>query len=146
MKVNVGGSLKTVTAIKFNPGTGLKNVSRIKANIAGSLKAAGSFILPLSLSVNSDAPFGRTFGSNPVTTFIATTVTPTGGLAPFTYSWARLSGTGTPTSPVSANTYFVETVADYDTETGVFRCTVTDVLGSTAFTDITATFNNLGPA
>ena len=139
MKVNVGGSLKTVTAIKFNPGTGLKSVSRIKANIAGALKAAGSFYTPLSGLVASPTSVSKTSLSPTVDT-PNVTVTPTGGQAPFTYAWVRLSGDGSVLSPTFATTQFREVFGSPDTATGTFRCTVTDAYGSTATADVGATF------
>ena len=146
MRVNIGGVWKDVSAIKVNVAGTWRTVTRLRTNIAGTWKEAGTFIPPLSVTVNNDAPFGRTFGTNPVTTLTTTTLTPSGGLAPFTYSWVRQSGSGSPTTPALASTNFTETVADYDTKTGVFRGTVTDALGSTAYVDVTATFTNLGPA
>jgi hypothetical protein len=69
----------------------------------------------------------------------AVTATPTGGVAPYAYSWSRVSGDVlTIGSPFSASTVFSfsSTAAEWS-KSGVYRCTVTDSTGATATRDIT---------
>jgi len=68
----------------------------------------------------------------------STTVTPSGGVSPYTYAWTLLSGdTLTVTSPTAASTTFSKTgLAEGDYFFATYRCTVTD---STAGTPLTAT-------
>lgn len=144
MKINVGGVWKPVTALRVNVAGAWKNVTKVRVNVGGVWKDAGTYLTALSATINDAAPSGRTFGTNPVSTNVVT-VTPSGGLAPYTYSWALISGRGSPESPTMASTRFSEYVDDYGTAVGLFRCTVTDALGATVTVDADATFNNFGP-
>lgn len=69
-------------------------------------------------------------------TTASTTVTPTGGVSPYTYSWALLTGdTLTITSPTAASTTFSVTgLISGDSRTATYRCTVTDSTGGTPLT------------
>lgn len=77
-------------------------------------------------------------GTGTSVTTASATVTPAGGVAPYSYSWAKVSGgTITATSPTSASSTFSATgLASGESRTAVFRCTVTD---STSGTPLTAT-------
>jgi len=77
----------------------------------------------------------------------STTVTPSGGTAPYTYSWAFQDGDIlTVTSPTSATTTFSTSgVAEGDFRAAVYRCTVTDSTTPTALTatvDVSITLEN----
>lgn len=69
-------------------------------------------------------------------TTTSTTVTPAGGVSPYTYSWAFVSGdTLTITSPTAATTTFSITgLIVGDSRTATYRCTVTDSTSGTALT------------
>lgn len=77
----------------------------------------------------------------------AATATPTGGVAPYTYLWSAVSGSGTWTilNPTSATTSFqASSVGGGEIYTKTFKCAVTDANGSTAETaDVTATVENV---
>jgi hypothetical protein len=97
-----------------------------------ALQAAlgGARSLPPSVSV---APASLTIaGAAASQTTGAATATVTNGLAPFTYSWAQVSGGAfTIDSPNTASTTFTAASlsAAGETRTGVFHCTVTDHVG-----------------
>jgi len=71
-------------------------------------------------------------------TTASTTVTPSGGVSPYTYAWTLLSGdTLTVNSPSAATTTFSKTgMLPGDSFDATYRCTVTD---STSGTPLTAT-------
>ena len=71
-------------------------------------------------------------------------VTATGGVAPYTYSWERVSGGNiSATNPTGASTSFSTFIQPGKTtlRTAVFRCRVTDAAGIMAYTpNVTVTF------
>lgn len=138
MKVNIGGSLKPVTSAKINVAGALKVMSRVRHNVAGALKDGASFYVALSASASPNPAYG-TAVANPVYSS-AVTVTPSGGYAPYTYSWAKIAGVGSITSSTSATTTFYASVAPDTPTDGVFRCTITDSHSSTFTIDVTCTF------
>jgi hypothetical protein len=66
----------------------------------------------------------------------STTVTVTGGVSPYTYSWSKVSGdTLTVDSPTAATTTFTATgLVEGDSRDATYRCTVTDSTGGTPLT------------
>lgn len=65
------------------------------------------------------------------------TIIASGGSGSLTYSWSKVSGdTMTLSGSSSATTTFTATLALGGTKTAVYRCTVTDSLGTTNFIDI----------
>lgn len=72
-------------------------------------------------------------------TTASTTVTATGGTAPYTYAWTRLSGSTSiaADSASSATTTFTGTsLTAGSTNTAVFRCTITDNVAATKTVDV----------
>jgi hypothetical protein len=97
------------------------------ATISTALNAAAS---PSSLS---------TSGTATSLTTASTTVTPTGGISPYTYAWTRISGSTSiaANSASSATTTFTGTsLASGTTYNAVFRCTVTDNVAATKTVDV----------
>jgi hypothetical protein len=118
-----------------------RRLTRSEAYVGGAWETGDRFLIPLTATGTGEV---GGFGYIYVTTDPAT-VTPNGGLAPYTYSWVRLSGTyGTATIPTAATTTFYATPPSGSIQTSVFRCTVTDSLGSTATADVTVTFEEVG--
>ena len=87
---------------------------------------------------------------NSTATTDPTTVTPSGGVSPYTYAWTYVSGsTATVNSSTSATTTFSRTVfIDFSGQqidrTGVYRCTVTDSASQTATADVTVNTTSNG--
>lgn len=66
------------------------------------------------------------------------TVTASGGTAPYTYSWTKISGTPSIWSGSSTDTLNVrEYMCPDASASGVFRCTVTDAANTTETIDVT---------
>lgn len=90
--------------------------------------------LRLDAAKDSDAT-GLRIGAGLLTSN-SVTITVTGGTAPYTYSWARVSGDVGPaiSSTSAATVTWSETNSPVLTHTAVWRCTVTDSgnLSSTA--------------
>ena len=73
----------------------------------------------------------------------ATTATPIGGSAPYTYSWDRVSGAGLIIAgPAAATTVFIADLSPGEFLVESFQCTVTDSTLATAISNIvTATLS-----
>lgn len=80
-----------------------------------------------------------------ITTASSATATASGGAGPYTYSWTKVSGGAiTLVSATSASTKFkATTMANGESRTATFKCTITDSLGQTATTgNVTVTITN----
>lgn len=141
MDAYIGGAWRSVGSGDVYIDGQWRRLTRSEQYVGGVWKTGDRFLIPLTAS----ATIGVTgLGVGTVTTEPAT-ATPSGGLAPYTYSWSRISGTyGTPNNPASATTTFYARIPPGTIQTATFRCTVTDSLGSTATADVSATFEELG--
>lgn len=144
MDLYTGGAWRSIGSADVRVDGQWRRIVRAEVYTGGAWKSAGTFIVPLT---------GATAAPNVVTaggyggylTTDATTITPTGGLAPYTYSWTRISGTvGTANSASSATTSFTGLVSTGGFEESTFRCTVTDALGTSVTVDVIATFSDYG--
>lgn len=137
---------RTITAMQVIDGGAVDRVITqmrvIDAN--GTDRLVYSTSPALSASNAPDPATGGTLGTG---TAISETVTctPSGGTGPYTYAWTRISYTSgtapTSNSAATAATAFTQTgLGPGDTESAVFRCTVTDSLAATATADVTVTF------
>ncbi len=100
-------------------------------NIASAGVSGGGFIAVASPAFVSKLD---SLGAGLKTTD-GTTVTPSGGVAPYTYAWTKKSGdTIAPDSAAAATTTFTATVTDQQIKSAVYTCTVTDSTGGTALT------------
>lgn len=113
-----------------------RRITRVEAYKSSAWRSAAQFIGPLSATADPAFVFGHSSGRRPSQVVSGTTTaTPSGGLAPFSYSWAFIGGDAlTITNPSSATTAFRAVNAE-----SVVRCTVTDALGSTATCDVNVT-------
>jgi len=139
--LRISGAWKELSSGKVRVGNAWKTVTQGKIYVGGAWKDLLGFTPALSLSASPSTAIGSaTYGFGPAVTN-SVTVTPTGGLAPYTYSWARVSGTiGSAGSPTAATTVFGgDPNPDY-VASSTFRCTCTDSLGNTATADVGATF------
>src|SRR5688572_8904797 len=83
------------------------------------------------------APPFKTLGTATVT------ITATGGTAPYTYSWARVSGDSAiaATQPALAATAFQATIAKGSSLSATWRCTITDAALATDTVNVSVTFD-----
>lgn len=142
MKSFIAGAWKSAPSLKVIVGGVAKVATRTRVFASGAWRTGESFVRPLTATASRS-----TVGVNGFTSYLvtpATTITPDGGIAPFSYSWARLSGEGDALTPTSATTTFGAYVGEYSSTSGTFRCTVTDGDGATVTVDVTANFTNLG--
>lgn len=73
-------------------------------------------------------------------------LTASGGVGPYTYAWAYVSGsTGVSQSgaPPQSKTFYGSTMTVGEARTAVFRATATDSLGSTATVDVSVTVERI---
>lgn len=141
MKVTVGGVARTVTRAFVCVGGVAKPITRTIVHVGGADKDAGHFAPTMTLSVSPTSANGFIAYSGPCTTD-RVTVTPSGGLGPYTYAWTRVSGVGAANTATAANTTFTATIGYIDSQTGTFRCTVTDSSAQTATITEVATFTS----
>lgn len=146
---DAGGTLRTITQLRMRDAGGtLRTISRVRMRDASNtLRIVYDPSGASSLTATPDFFHrnGTTFGTGTATTSVVT-VTASGGTAPYTYAWSRLSydhPTTAPTAtvPAGAATAFVQTNIGLTEEyTSEWRCTVTDSLAATATCDVTGNF------
>ena len=140
MRVRVSGDWKEITSGRVYIGGAWKNLVRIRAYIGGAWKEVATFVQPLTASVSPAVTAANRIGAGTATTS-PVTITPSGGIGPYTYSCVRVTGTGgTVTSPSSATTTFRRLMGNGEVATNVFRWTVTDAMGSVVTGDCTVDF------
>jgi len=120
-----------------------RTIIRAEAYVGGAWKTAAMFLPPLTLSLSTQVVSG--FASSGTVYTNAVTVTPSGGQAPYSYAWSRVSGAGTVANAAAATTNFTDTPGWGNTTEGYFICTVTDALGNVAVSEqVQATFVDYG--
>ena len=135
---------RTITAIQVRDGTNTpRTISEVRVRDSNNVSRIVFSLTPsMSASASPTTVFGTTLGTGTATTD-STTVTPSGGVAPYNYLWTRTSYDGPvppgANSPNSATTTFTQTSIGIGTSySATFRCTVTDDNGSTAHADVSA--------
>ena len=151
---NDGGTWRKAKELHYNDGGTWRNIKEAWYNDGGTWRKVFSG-LSLTLTIDYTEVNGSgataTSGGNTIATTFAATVTASGGSGSYTYSWAYVSGSSaTVLSPSAASTQFrrngaAPTVLDtFFTYSGVYRCTVTDIVsGLTATIDVTATTTHI---
>ena len=144
--VRDAGATRTITGGKVRIAGVDRRLLRIEGMDAGQLRLVATFADPLSVKVSPTEVFAARGSDQTITmTTGFTTATPSGGLGPYTYSWARTQGTvGVPNAPSMATTTFTGAVEPGDIQQSTFLVTVTDSAGQTATADVVATFANSG--
>ena len=146
LMVRDAGVSRTINGGKVRVAGVDRRLLRIEVMEANQLRLAATFADPFSASVSPTEVFAARSSDRTVTmTTNAATATPSGGLGPYTYSWARTQGTvGVPNAPSMATTTFTGAVEPGDIQQSTFLVTVTDSAGQTATADVVATFANSG--
>lgn len=146
LKVVVNGTPKDAARMEVTVGGAQKRVTRIEAWNGSAWKVAQAFVTPLTLSRSPTGTIitDRVFDLELVISQTIT-VTPSGGLAPFSYAWTILSGAGVYAAvPTMATTTLRKTMDIGQSVSGTARCTVTDSLGTQSAIDIPFNLVNTG--
>lgn len=143
---DAGGTLRTIATMRVKDGSTLRRVLRLKMLDGATLRTIATFATPLSASVSPNPAAGSSHGnlSPAIVTSVPATASPGGGLGPYTYSWAHITGDAmTASSPSSATTTFYGTVPINTTNSALFRVTITDAAGQVGTADVTVNLTNL---
>lgn len=140
---------KGVAAITLRTADGDKAVARVVLRTADGDKVAYSSAStdPLAVSVSPFSAIGSGGSSSAViVTTNEMTVSASGGVEPYIFSWAKTTGEASwvITSALAASTRFSVSVESGTTETATFTCTVTDARGRTGSVVISAVAYNFG--
>lgn len=132
LSVRHQGALRSVTRLSVRVGGVLRPLKTLKVMDNGTLRTVANFAPAMSASASPSVVGGNANGTSPATvTTNAATCTPSGGVAPFIYSWSVDDPSVTITNPTSASTRFTATLFD-DSRSGIATCVVTDSLGTSA--------------
>lgn len=136
LRIQDSGTLRTITAAQVKVDGVLRTIREIKVQDGGSLRTVAVFATALAPSISSTTTehfHPTTFETLGYT--VEATASPGGGLGPYTYSWAIISGTGWSfaSGAASATVYLSGTAG---ATAGTARVTVTDSLGQTGTADL----------
>lgn len=141
LSARVSGAWQTITSGKVRIGNAWKQIASCKVYVGGAWKDVTGFAPAMTAAISPSEATGYRFGAGYMTTNNVTCA-PTGGVGPYTYSWAITSGTATATASTNATTAFTG-YASFTTETGVAECTVTDANGTTATASVLLSFTSI---
>lgn len=139
IKVRHDGVLRTITGLKGPLGGTLRVIRSVKVMQGGNLRTVANFVPPLSLSSNADSMYGyalSSFGSMEYVQSNSVTITPSGGLPPYTYAWSVISGYPVSIAGSATATALVFITANVGTYSGTLRCTVNASNGDSAAMDV----------
>lgn len=141
IKVRDAGTLRTITSMKVRQAGITRTIRTAKVYDGSTLRTVAIFADPLSVT----SPGGTVTGNSSTLTTENVTATPSGGFAPYTYSWALTTNGGgtasTTSASTSATTTFTKTNLTPEADvTDEWTVTVTDALGSTAQAVVPVTF------
>ena len=154
MKAFLGSAWRDFTSARAFVNGSWRSLLNGKAYVGGEWRDIANFVPPgpggggggtLALSISPSAVYGE---SSTETVAAGATATPSGGQAPYTYSWAKQSGGAiTAQQPTNASTLFTASLMGFgEVREAVFRCTCTDSLGSTGTADVTVTLYRSDPS
>lgn len=145
---DASGVPRTITELWVRDASNvLKEITELRVRDTNSVsRIIFSTTSPLSAVASEPIVFGSSFGTGTATT-TSTTITPSGGTAPYTYAWSLLMTTGgvNPTAggPTSATTNFTQTsLGPGEGVSSEWLCTVTDDDGNTTDVQVTANFQD----
>jgi len=138
VRVRQGGAWRTISGGRVRVGGAWRTLVRAQTFVGGVWRNTASFTQPLTLSISPD-PVTRSVTEGTTGETGNVTASPTGGRAPITYAWTRVSGDTsiTITAPSAAVTRFSRFVPDESIYSAVFQCTATDADGRTASDTVT---------
>lgn len=143
LKAAIGGGEKSAARADIYIGTAKKRIARVEVYAGGAWKVGQVFAPPIALNVTPSVSGAGSSAGNITVTSAAAFATPVGGTGPYTYAWTKVSGdTLTVVSPTSAVTSFRANLGPGIGRIAVYRCTVTDSFGLTAFGDVSVTLSN----
>jgi len=123
---------RTITAVQVRDATNTpRTISEIWARDSNNVsRLVFSIASPMTASASPETVFGFSGGSGLATTD-STTVTPSGGTAPYSYAWTLLTfDNATPPSadlPTAATTTFTQTgIGPSENYSATWQCEVTD--------------------
>lgn len=127
MPITIGTNAGNKVIANVVVGTASGNKTVLNAYVG---TASGNELVYSSFSASASPTSATGFrvGAGVATTSPATTATPDGGIGPYTYSWARVSGDAsiTITQPLAATTQFTTSLTSGQSKAAAFACTVTD--------------------
>lgn len=143
MDARINGAWVSPDRAEVRVGGAWRTVTRAEAYIGGAWVTIATFLPPVTLSLSTTLVTGFAFGGTVYTGNV--TVTPSGGQAPYTYAWSRVSGSGTVANAAAATTNFYDNPGAGNSTDGIFVCTVTDALGNVAVSEgVQAYFDDYG--
>lgn len=136
LAVRTAAGVKDIAALVMRDASNTpRNIQELWARTqSGLVQVLGKLTAGLSSTV-AQGSVNRVAGG-PVTTR-AVQALPNGGVAPYTYLWARTDGGGHPwtiNSPTAAITTFTTNVGTNVDQLATFHCTITDATGQSAVT------------
>lgn len=139
MEAYTGGAWRSLSSAFIYVGGQWKRITRAEGYVGGAWKSAAAFLPALTVTI--DAPNTMVVTTTGVAISDPITAVPSGGSAPYTYTWSRISGTsGDITSPSAATTTFSAYLSTGASEDATFRCTVTDAFGNQASATVALSF------
>jgi hypothetical protein len=135
------GTLRAITSGKVRVAGVTRTLRTIKVQDGGTLRTVATFASALSPTISSSSTGGISDPGPPTERYVVynATASPGGGLGPYTYSWAIITGSGwdfvTGSTSASVSIYGDTT----QSVNGSARVTVTDSLGQTGTADLSLT-------
>lgn len=146
LAIRNAGVLRPITSLKVKHLGVVRALKTLRVRHGGSLRTIANFV-PFSVGVSPPFASSVAYSATPINMFSGPiTCAPNGGIAPFTYAWTKISGdtlqfVGSSTAP---SVEFYQGVGPGFYYSAVYRCTVTDALGQSAFGETLVVLENQG--